>query len=110
MLAGQAGAAADLVAANAGAALYVAGRVESIADGVAIRNKPKHLEACIHARHIDAPAARRLATEHPDWTPTQIANHIQDPDAARKARAANHPDMPLPHAGPPLSCARGPPP
>lgn len=62
-----------------------ADHAKAIADGVTIRNKPKHLEACIQARHIDAPAAQRLATEHPDWTPTQIASHIQDPDAARKA-------------------------
>lgn len=62
-----------------------ADHLKAIADGVPVRNKPKHLEACIAKRWVDAPAARRLTAEHPDWTPDQIASHIIDPEAAIKA-------------------------
>lgn len=62
-----------------------ADHLKALADGVAVRNKAKHLEACIRARWADAPAAQRLDAQHPDWTADQIASHIIDPEAALKA-------------------------
>ncbi len=55
------------------------------ADGVRIANPSSHRDTCIRNRWPDATQAHQLHTDHPDWTPSQIAAHIQDPDAARKA-------------------------
>ena len=54
------------------------------ADGVRIANPTSHRETCIRNRWPDANQARQLAAEHPDWTPQQIARHIEDPEAATK--------------------------
>lgn len=67
-----------------------ADHAKAIADGVIVRNKPSHRNACIQRRWPDLPAVRRLHAEHPTWTANQLAAHILNPaqadQAARQAR------------------------
>lgn len=72
-----------------------ADHAKAIADGVAIRNRPGHLAECVRRREPDRHAAQRALTEHPDWTSTQIAQHILDPDKAKRDAAQARIDQAL---------------
>ncbi len=53
-----------------------ADHTKALADGVPIRNRQAHLNACITKRKADKDTIRQLIDQHPDWADEQVADQI----------------------------------